>query len=141
MLLCIYSPHYLVAFWLQSSVDLFLRIVLNIRLDSKRQSKLNKIYTITGWLFPLPFFIGALSLGVFGGSTGAPWCFLNVADAAQSDLALFFYPILIMLCFGVVFITAIMRTTMVSLRYTAGNAATRKALWWTSQGNYEFEME
>ena len=83
-----------VIFWFISATDLYLKIVLNVKIDLIRQKRLNKIYLAAGWGVPFILLIGALGDGAFGGNAGTPWCFFSAKNRGYLDWLLFYYPFL-----------------------------------------------
>lgn len=85
-----------VIFWFISATDLYLKIVLNVKIDLIRQKRLNKLYLACGWGVPFILLIGALGDGAFGGNAGTPWCFFSAKNRGYLDWLLFYYPFLIL---------------------------------------------
>lgn len=81
-----------VLFWFASALDLYLKIVLTLRIDPLLQSRLNLLYRIVGWGIPILLLIIALSMEGFGGSPGVSWCFFSGVVSESVEWGLFYYP-------------------------------------------------
>ena len=66
-----------VGFWFTASFDLYLKIVLNLKIDMLKQKKLNRLYMALGWGMPGLLLIIALGTHSLGGTGGTPWCFFQ----------------------------------------------------------------
>ena len=66
-----------VGFWFTASFDLYLKIVLNLKIDMIKQKKLNRAYMSLGWGMPGVLLIIALGTHSLGGTGGTPWCFFQ----------------------------------------------------------------
>ena len=119
-----------VAFWCVSSIDLYMKIVLNKKIDMIKQKRLNRLYMICGWSIPFLLLIIGLSVKAFGGAQGTPYCFFYPTNDAAVDWALFFYPIIIFVFGGSFCMGSIIYKMVMSARATG---TTRRAGWWKSQ--------
>lgn len=117
-------------FWLISALDLYIKIVLNKKIDLILQRKLNITYLAVGWGLPFIFLIAALSTKAFGGSTGTPWCFFSTTSREYLDWLLFYYPIIVLVFLGSFFMVSIIWKMIVSARLTG---STKRAGWWKTQ--------
>ena len=75
-----------------SALDLYLKIVLTLRVDPRLQSKLNTAYRAVGWGLPALLLVIALALQAFGGSEGVQWCFFSGASSETIEWMLYYYP-------------------------------------------------
>jgi len=117
-------------FWLVSAVDLYLKIVLNWKIDIIKQKKLNRLYMVLGWGFPTLFTIIALGLDAQGGAAALPWCLFKTGNAAYIDWAFFYYPAAVLLLIGSFCMGSIIWKMIASARRTGSN---RRPGWWRAQ--------